>query len=85
MPLASGSDIVEELANKLHFYNEIIDQQGIEWRKSPALFRPAIERVTQSSFVCKPGQTWMPAPADCQAYIEHMDEICKTTPKCEDE
>jgi hypothetical protein len=75
-------DIVEELAQRIHYYTMIVEWQKDEGQRSPSLYQAACGHVAQSSFV---GRDWFPSPEDYDAYMNHMDNICKIQPESADE
>jgi hypothetical protein len=79
------SPVVEELAQKVHGYMMLVEEMYTELRKSPSQYKAAYDRVARSTFTAQPGQTWVPPRNERQAYIEHLDSVCRITPVCDDE
>jgi hypothetical protein len=77
--------IVEKIAQKKFKYDKIFEEQAMELRKDLASCERAYERVSESMNAVKPGQQWIPQPADKEAYMEQMDNICNREPMSFDE
>jgi hypothetical protein len=77
--------VTEELAQKIHGYTVLVEEMSAELRKRPSQLQAAYDRVTQSTFTAQPGQAWIPLHNERQAFIEHLDSICRMEPMCDDE
>jgi hypothetical protein len=79
------SPVVEELAQKVHGYIALGEEVSAELRKNPSQYKAAHDRVSRSAFTAQPGQGWLPPRNERQAYIRHLDSVCRMIPVRDDE
>ncbi len=76
---------VEDLAQKMFQYQMLFEEQAAILRKDLAVYQKAYDNVSRSEGVAKDGQHWMPKADQKVAYMQHLENICKSDPKTPDE
>jgi hypothetical protein len=78
----NSKNLVEDMAQTQFKYQKLFEDQAGILRQDPAVYQKAYDHAANSEGI---GEPWMPKPDEKDAYMLHLEEICKTEPKTPEE